>query len=303
MFSAAITDKIAAVVTADDVLVWDSNGADTFRSLNIKNTISLKLSIVPDSNLIVFGSGERLVLGDAVTNKPLRIWNSEAAVIEGFAVDPNGKYVASAGFKQGSVKLWDLGTGDEVVGVTQLPADALVLAFNRRGTKLAGEFSTQRMGEQIIIWSVPDLSRLASFPAGDEGVRAIAFDWEAGRLALLTWDGFLKIFDLPSGKLRKTLTSADCDTLAMNGSATLLACGGRYLNFVRLWRLRDAELVGNLYSIGTEDWVVESPGGYYDCSERAIDLVGWKVGLQVVPPDKLRQNRRVPGLLARAVEK
>jgi WD40 repeat protein len=303
IFSAAITNKMAAVISADDVLVWVSGRDDAFQSLNVHNTISLHVAGIPNSSLLVFGLGERLALADEqATNRVVRAWNSETETMEGFAVDPAGRYVASAGFKRASIKLWDLRTGDEVVGATGLPSDASVLAFSRKGDMLAGEFSAAHMGEQIIIWSVPNLNRLASFPVGEGGAAGMAFDWEAGRLALLTNNGFVKFFDLPSGRLHKNLLAADCDTLAINQSANLLVCGGRYQNFIRLWRFRNAELLGDLYSIGTEDWVVQGPGGYYDYSQGALGSLSWTVAGQSLQSEKLLQSRRVQGLLTRATK-
>jgi WD40 repeat protein len=303
IFSAAINSKIAAVTTANDVLAWTSGKGNGFQSLNIHDTNSLHIAAIPNSDNVLFGNGEKLILAHAQPGDQLfRVWNSETAVMEALAVDPEGKYAVSAGYKKRSIKLWDLSTGDEVVGLTQLPSDAVVLAFSRQGDKLAAEFSPEHIGKRIIIWTVPDLNRVAQFSVEERAV-GMAFDWNAGRFAVLTNTGFVKLFDLPSGKVRKTLLSADCDTLAINHTAKLLVCGGRNQNFVRLWQLGSGEFVGDLYSIGAEDWIVEGPGGYFDCSKNALDRLTWAASGRIDSSEKFRQSRRVPGLLTRAVEK
>jgi len=302
IFSASLSAQ-SAVVIGTGIYMWNANQSNAFHDLDVNDADMVKVRCVPNSSLVAFGNGERLVLVDAKTQKVIRIWSSEAAVIEGFAVDPQGKYLASAGYKDSSIKLWDINAGDEIVGVTNLLSDASVLAFSRTGATLASAFYNSSGGNEIIIWSVPEFDRLATISSGVASVEGIAFDEVSGKLAVLGNDGFLETFDVPSGRLTKRVLSGNCDTVAIDRDAHFLACGGRGQDFVRLWDFHDSEFIANLYPIGMNDWIIEGTGGFYDASDGALDRLHWAQGRRTVSTEKLRQKYRTPSLWTKLIDK
>src|SRR5208283_4443876 len=295
ILKSALSRRNLAILSTKDLRTWDLQKGGLPRIIPLEDT-QLPMAFVPGSSLLGMAAVS-VVLEDVASGAVIRRWDSEAAVVQGFAMDPHGRYIASAGFGKNSIRLWDVKTGDEVIGLTDLPSDVEILAFSQTGDMLAGSLNSSKGVNEIAIWRVPDLTPVTKVVTAASETISLAFDWGQAFLVRLTNAGTLQFYELPTGKLREEGSAANCNSLAMSPDGRFVACGGRDQPFIRLWNSHTGATLLDLFPFGSSDWVVKTPDDHFDASPNALGLLKWvdhrktRLWRIVIPPMIFRISR------------
>jgi Protein kinase domain/WD domain, G-beta repeat len=175
------------------------------------------------------------------------------------AVSPDGQVVATAGWGDGTVRVWDLATGRPRQTLSGFKTQCYTLTFRSDGQALmAGD----EYGTAIRIWH-PDtgLEQRSLVPAGQLFQVVVSPD---GRwLATAGWLQQAVVWDLSTGRVRDTLQAGESFTtaVAFSPDGTLLA-GGGFDGTVQLWDAATGATVATLPGNGPEiRWLGFHPDG------------------------------------------
>ena len=136
-------------------------------------------------------------------------WNESSKRVSSIAFSPNGQLLASGSADDGTIKLWDVETGQNTATFTEKPeprSSMLCVAFSPDGTKLAvGSAAGIKLlevptGEHIYTRQHIDVGEL-EFPAH---IFSVAFSPDGRMLASASWDG-VKLWEVETGKNLTTL--------------------------------------------------------------------------------------------------
>jgi WD40 repeat protein len=212
--------------------------------------ISTPISKGPRVVSVAWAKGQTLMA--ATANGHLRIWRDAGASapqeldhrgpIRAAAISPDGNFAAtaSAGSRNGEVRLWTLATGTPRV----LPHTGGVsaLAFDPKGRFLA-----TGNGEAVYIWptTVGNSPRKLE-PQGDTGnVTGIAFAPGGAVLAASSDDSYIRVWNVGTGQLRNTLVrhGGTVYSVAFSPDGRWLATGG--LRKAGVWQIGKSDLDGH----------------------------------------------------------
>ena len=136
-------------------------------------------------------------------------WDESSKRVSSIAFSPDGRLLASGSADDGTIKLWDIETGQNTAIFTAKPEDGssmLCVVFSPDGTKLAVgsaegikllEVST---GQHIYTRQHIDLGELES----SAHIFSVAFSLNGRKLASASWDG-VKLWDAETGQNLTTL--------------------------------------------------------------------------------------------------
>jgi WD40 repeat protein len=176
------------------------------------------LEFLPDSQRLVSGAGDystrgRLQLWDATTGDVLEPSFASCPAVNAVALHPaDGRRLATA-CKDGTVRVWDLGTGQfrwcrqgyatEAVDVAYSP-DGRWLASAGGNRSEAPTFDPSERGE-VKLWEAGTGAEIRKFPADKGAVFAVAFSPDSRWLAAGYADGMVRIWDTrnPASKARE----------------------------------------------------------------------------------------------------
>ena len=160
-------------------------------------------------------------------------------MVRALAVSPDGSMVLTGSFDY-SARLWDfveqkeLGVLDEHTG----PVNAVAFVGDGKRGLTAGNDGT------VILWDLVSLKPLKKFNGHKNRVMALAASGDVA--ASGSWDRTVKIWDLSSGALVRTIGQpTPVNTIALGPGGELLAVGG-HDGIVRLWDVASGRPLGSL---------------------------------------------------------
>ncbi len=159
-----------------------------------------QMALAKDGNrLFVPGATEGVEVFDLNTNKKMGALPHKGAVA-GVAVTTDGKTIASAGFQDRHVRLWN---ADTLAPNTSYHAAAGVtgVAYAPKGDLLAAGLENGK----VIVWDVKGGDRKWTIQADNDRVWTVAFSPDGSEMAIGTRSGAIKLFDVETGKLTKSL--------------------------------------------------------------------------------------------------
>jgi len=185
-----------------------------------------------------------------ISLKPaLVIQNGHTREVNSIAFSPDGKVLASGSFDN-SIKLWDISTGRLIRSLEKHGA-VCALAFSLGGILAAGGYKTIR------VWEINSGRLLVSISdAHSRDVTSVAFRPDGAVLASGSNDNTIKLWDMETGRLRKTIIThpAYVHAVAFSPDGRLLAAGGEDFT-VKLWNARTGE---RLQTLAGHSGVVEA---------------------------------------------
>ena len=135
--------------------------------------------------------------------------NESSKRVSSIAFSPDGQLLASGSADDGTIKLWDVETGQNIATFTEKPqprSSMLCVVFSPDGTKLAvGSVAGIKLlkvptGEHIYTQQHIDFGKL-EFPAR---IFSVAFSPDGTKLASASWDG-VKLWEVETGQNITTL--------------------------------------------------------------------------------------------------
>jgi WD40 repeat protein len=275
-------DKLAGVSSLDNSLrVWTPDGAQTVYLKDFTGGSTENVLFLPDqSTLAVTGTDGLIYLMHVQDGRVLRVLEGHAGKISSLSVTSDGKLLASAGYDDRQVHVWDLESGSilQTFETDERPyssiskdGSALAIAAKNRirvfklpGGEPAGDYPvtdcaayTQASCTRNVEFS-PAGDYLAVFAAGDIRVwklgeadelqkidgRCMAFSPVGAVLAIGSFDGVGKLWDGASNTVseRPPLLNDIIDTIAFSPNGEYAAGGGPF-DYLKIWRLSDGEII------------------------------------------------------------
>ena len=172
-------------------------------------------------------------------NRSHRALQGHEGVVNGLAYTPDGRHLATAGF-EGTVRIWDIATGDPVRTLRPGPSSFTSVAFSPDGTWLAaaqgsGKFVAKDPGV-VIVWEWRTDREPRRLEGQTGGIHSVSFGHDGHRLATAGYDGTARIWDVGKGEVRHMLARHAGETwgVAFSPDDRMLA-SGHQSGAIALW--------------------------------------------------------------------
>ena len=321
------------------VKLWDPATGRVVRALKGHGNIVRAVSFSPDGLALASGSADETAkLWNAATGEEVRTLKGHSGAVDCLCFSPDGRALATGGNDKG-LKLWDVETGREQLSLqaaeyvdelsfspdgTHLawePSNRVVkvcdvatgrdvrtfeggplvssLAFSPDGLLLACAGLSDG-----VVWEAAtgrQVHALNADPQEDAEVRilSIAFSPDGGLLAGGAMDSTVRLWDMSTGKLTRTLRAhaGKVNCVSFNPEGSRLASGS-HDGTVNLWDPNAGELLATLVGVGEEDYVAWTPEGYFLATPKAEEIVTVRIGDRVEPLGQYRDLFYRPDLVA-----
>jgi WD40 repeat protein len=216
------------------------------------------------------------------------------------AFSPDGRWSAAStqADHQNAVKVWPGQGGGDGDGVT---LDASDVTYGPQPPAFSGDsrwLATFIKGRSLMLWSTGSWKLERTWKLAGTG-RALTFAPEGPRLAIAA-EGETAIWDARTRRKLVTLTGPGSSRVTQvawspDGHRVVTSSDDGVLRF---WNASDGRLFASLYAIPfTTDWLLVTPDGRFDGSERALaTVVAWRTGDRVSLDKRLTDQYRVRDL-------
>jgi WD40 repeat protein len=207
------------------------------------------LAVRADKSLVAVGRGHEIHLFEPAAGthkgsftdpdltgadkKPLRA--AHASVVEALAFSPDGRTLASGGFQD--VILWDVQSGRPRLRLGGFADRVVALAFSADGKRLATGGGAPTEDGEVKVWDAATGNLIAEVKNGhSDTVFGVCFSPDGSKLASGGADKFVKVFEVPSGKLVKAFEGHTHHVLDVGWKADgkLLVSAGAD-NAIKVW--------------------------------------------------------------------
>lgn len=193
------------------------------------------VAFLPDGKTFISGGQyqqDDVKLWDVATGQELKTFDGHIGGIESLALSRNGRTLATAGSSDGTVKIWDVRTGQVVRTITGSRGPFEFMAFSPDGLRLA--FAD---GSDVKIWDLAAAKETLLLKGhvydNDHNyiIASLAFSPDGQTLASGCLDNSIKLWDMTTGQVRRTLPGHNgaAQSVAFSPDGRLLASGGGHL--------------------------------------------------------------------------
>jgi len=298
-FSALFSPKGQIMTAGDDnVSLWEAGKDKPLAAVNLEN-ISMfdrALAFSTDGRYALAGAKGRITLFDAEDMREARTITFALGVpnsISSLAVSPDSGSVA-AGYSM-KVNLWELETGRHTATL-QPGAFVYSVDYAPGGRQIASGAQQYGGADTIMIWDVRTGRHLKSFRNYKRSVYNVKFSPD-GR-TLLTGGDELLLWDVAQGAVRRNFSGHQDTIYAVGflaGGKQVFSAG--YDGTMRLWSVDTGREIAQFISFTDGEWIVVTPGGYYNSSARGDSRLNVRVGNSVYGIENYREAFFRPDLV------
>ena len=217
-------NKLVAVVGNDGMLkLWDVKTGRELKTLVHSNSPDVDVSIY---SVVFSRNGKKMYAGngdgtisewDTASGEETDGWKAHEGNAFSLAFSPDYRVLASTGFQEANLKLWDLATRRELrtfgekrpEGVTET---ANAVAFSPNGKMIATSVAGMKEREleyvyiKTYVWNVETGEKLFTFEGQRFDVGGLVFTPDNRFLISGSADRTIKFYDLQTGKEARTIT-------------------------------------------------------------------------------------------------
>jgi WD40 repeat protein len=208
--------------------LWDSKG----HRLGHCATPRFRETVHQVHSTAISADGTRLLSGHG--DSGIRLWDAESGkmvrrvgrmtdYVWSVQFSPNGKYIASAGRRNGSVHTWDANNGELIKTLNGQKGGISKILYSHAGQHLiaaGGSFDPV-----IYVWDIEHEKVIHHLEGHRDYIDCIAIHPSEKLLASASRDGTLRLWDLSTGKELKQLREADgpCNSVVFSPNGKILA--------------------------------------------------------------------------------
>lgn len=264
-------DSTLAVVANDGtVYLWNLERSDPVRVVATAPVVAS--TGVPHEHLLITAElDSNLRIHQLPGGDTLRTFRGHStSTHSGVAFSPDGRFVLSGGV-EASTRLWDRRTGQPVRTFVGSPAGTAAAIFSADGTRVVTTVGLPSPGVHLWNTATGELER--EFGWAKSWPTAVALSQDGLRLAAAAQDDRVRLFEVATGALKRTLSqSGGLSRLAFSSTAPLLLVGASDAHATLYNHESGQALHEFTANAGPVTFVGFSPGG-------ETLLIGWQDGL------------------------
>jgi WD40 repeat protein len=197
--------RLVSAGTDHTIREWDLLNPREGSVFRIHDQGVYALAYRPDGRVIASVSEDRtLKTWEAATGNIRRVLWRNSDRITGVAFHPDGRRVAALCSLEGIAKVWEVETGRDLQ--TLRGVSGMNLAFSPDGARLACAGSSR----EVKLWNTMTWEEDSTLRGPTGEIRRLAFSHDSQRLASVSYEGKLLVWDLPEpARIRGTLSQLD----------------------------------------------------------------------------------------------
>ena len=240
-----------------------------------------------------------IMLWEVATGRELRTLARRVSKVDSYAFrfSADGRWLAWVD-EDDTIALWEVATGQQLLPLAGHTAAIAAITFSADGRWLA----SASWDQTIRLWEVATGRHLRTLPIDAEVTQALTFSPD-GRTLARTVERVVELWDIATWRREHTLTGHTdrVVSVAFSPDGQWVASGSAE-GSTRLWNTASGAEVAVLSAMWqTGDWVVVTPDGLFDGSERGFrELVAWRFRhntFNTVPVEVFFNEFFAPGLL------
>ena len=243
---AASADGKVLASGSDDktVKIWNLETGAVVRALSGHSNAVSSVAVSPDGQFVASGSWDKTIkIWNPKTGELLRTLTGHSGLVNAVAIAPTppipplGKGglggVLASGSKDGSIRLWNLATGQAIRTIGGKNLAVLSLAFTPDGKSLAAGNSNGTVG----LWNAGNGQLIRRLSGHTDGVWSVAFSRDGTTLVTGSWDKSVRLWDVRSGELRGNLSghSGYVSAVAISADGKTIVSAG-WLGEIKIWK-------------------------------------------------------------------
>ncbi len=288
--------KILASAGGDrQIKLWDVESGKEIENLRGHREVVFDLAFSSDGKKLISSSWDGTIkiwnLEDGMF-RSLNMGNNSAYTV-GFT--PNDLYLVSGDLGK-TVSFYEADAGESfrsLVGHTAIISD---FDFSPD----AGKFASCSWDGTLKVWDVLTGMLLAKMGEHQGQAYAVQFDPKDRFIASGGGDNEIILWDYKKNMIIKRLsghTDAVTSIQITSDGKRLVSCSAD--GMIKVWDLDDYSEIYSRVQVDRNEWIATSPGGYFDGSSKALNLVNYVSGLESIKVSSLFDKFYSPGLIDR----
>ena len=291
----------------------------------------------PDGKTLATAGGDRTIkLWDVATGKEMLTLSGHRNLVFDISFNSDGTKLSSASW-DGTLGVWDLVNetyvlkdlgGNAPYRIDFAPNDLYILTGDLKNqldfweadalesfrglvgnTGIVGDFdfspdgsllATSSWDGKVKVWNMLTGMQVARMANHDGPVYSVAWDPKGRFVASGGADNIILLWDVENNKVIKELkghnNAVSWIEITSDGDL-LVSCSVE--GVIKVWNLNTFEEKFSRIQINRSEWLTTSPTGYFDGSSKALGLVNYVSGLEVIPVGSLFDKYFAPGLIKR----
>jgi len=268
-----------------------------------KNWVTSIATTDTDATKIVTGSRDKTVIVWQLQNdgeslgRPLRALRGHSHFVSDVTLSSDGHFCLSSSW-DGTLRLWDLTTGETARQFIGHKKDALSVAFSPDNRQIV----SGSRDKSIKLWNTIGECKMTVDEAHGDWVSCVRFSPNAENPVIVSagWDKTVKVYNLSNLKLRTDLVghTGYLNTVTVSPDGSLCASGGKD-GIAMLWDLNEGKRLSTLETGGAIiHSLCFSPNRYWLCAATSKNITIWDLEGKGVVAELAHPHEHGPKALA-----